>query len=68
MILVIAVGPSPDYLGFPGASEGKESACIAGAWGLILGLGQFPWRREWLPTLVFFPGEFYGQRTLADYI
>ena len=26
-----------------------------------------PWRREWLPTPVFWPGEFYGQRSLAGY-
>ena len=26
-----------------------------------------PLRREWLPTLVFLPGEFYGQRDLAGY-
>ena len=25
------------------------------------------WRREWQPTPVFLPGEFYGQRTLAGY-
>ena len=25
------------------------------------------WRREWLPTLVFLPGEFYGQKSLVDY-
>ena len=24
-----------------------------------------PWRREWLPTPVFLPGEFHGQRNLA---
>ena len=29
---------------------------------------EIPWRREWLPTLVFLPGEFYGQRSLAGYI
>ena len=23
--------------------------------------------REWLPTLVFLPGEFHGQRRLAGY-
>ena len=23
-------------------------------------------RREWLPTSVFFPGEFHGQRSLVD--
>ena len=32
--------------------------------GLIPGSGSFPWRREWLPTPVFFPGEFHGQRSL----
>ena len=26
-----------------------------------------PWRREWLPTPVFLPGEFHGQRSLAGY-
>ena len=32
-------------------------------------LGQEdPWRREWLPTLVFLPGEFHGWRRLAGYI
>ena len=25
------------------------------------------WRREWLPTPVFLPGEFHGQRNLAGY-
>ena len=25
------------------------------------------WRREWLLTLVFLPGELYGQRNLAGY-
>ena len=26
-----------------------------------------PWRREWLPTPVFLPGEFHGQRSLVGY-
>ena len=26
-----------------------------------------PWRREWLPTPVFLPGESHGQRILAGY-
>ena len=30
-------------------------------------LWKTPWRREWLPTPVFFPGEFHGKRSLADY-
>ena len=34
----------------------------------VLSLGQkFPWRRKWLPTPVFLPGEFHGQRILAGY-
>ena len=28
---------------------------------------NIPWRREWLPTLVFLPGKFHGQRSLAGY-
>jgi len=26
-----------------------------------------PWRREWQPTPVFWPGEFNGQRSLVAY-
>ena len=25
------------------------------------------WRKEWLPTPIFLPGEFHGQRSLAGY-
>ena len=32
----------PLYGGFPGGSDGKESACSAGDLGLILGLGRSP--------------------------
>ena len=53
-------------MGFPGGSDGKESACNVGAW--IQSLGQEdPLRRKWVPTPVFFPGEFHGQRSLAGY-
>ena len=27
----------------------------------------YPWRREWLPTPVFLPGEFHRQRSLEGY-
>ena len=30
-------------------------------------IGKIPWRREWLPTWVFFPGEFHGQQSLLGY-
>ena len=47
--------------GFPGGSDGKESACSTGDLGFIT------WRREWQLTPVFLPGEFHGQRSLAGY-
>jgi len=28
---------------------------------------KLPWRREWLPTPVFLPVEFHGQRRLVGY-
>ena len=28
---------------------------------------KIPWRREWLPTSVFLPREFHGQRSLVGY-
>ena len=28
---------------------------------------KMPWRRKWQCTLVFLPGEFHGQRSLAYY-
>ena len=40
-------------MGFPGGSDGKESACNARDPDLIPGLGRFPWRRGQLPTPVF---------------
>ena len=33
----------------------------------VLWVRKIPWRSKWLPTLVFLPGKFYGQRSLAGY-
>ena len=33
----------------------------------IPGLGRFPWRRKWLPTPVFLPGESHEQRNPVGY-
>ena len=30
-------------------------------------VGKIPWRKAWLPTPVFFPGEFHGQKSLTGY-
>ena len=50
-------------LGFPGGSDGKESACNAGGpW-----VEKIPWRREWRATPVFLPGESHGPRSLVGY-
>ena len=48
-------------------SEGKESACNVGDVVSVPGLGKTRWRREWLPTPVFFLGELHGWRILAGY-
>ena len=55
------------FTGFPGGSDGNESACNVGDPSLIPGSGRFPWRKAWQPTLVFSPGESYGQRSLVGY-
>ena len=55
--------------GFPGDTSGKEPACNAGEHdlGLTPGVRKISWRREWLPTLVFLPGESHGQRSLEGH-
>ena len=45
--------PTTVLLGFPGGSDSKESACNVGGLGSFPGLRRFPWRREQLPTPVF---------------
>ena len=35
--------------------------------GSIYGVGKIPWRRQWLPTPVFLPGESHRQRSLVGY-
>ena len=48
-------------MGFPCGSAGKESTCNVGDLGLIPGLGRSPGEgKGYLPTPVFWPGEFHG--------
>ena len=47
-------------LGFPCGSAGKESTCNVGGPGFDPWVGKIPWRRERLPTPVFWPGGFHG--------
>ena len=53
--------------GFPGGSDGKESACQWRRPEFNPWVEKIPWRREWQPTPVFVPGEFHGQTSLVGY-
>ena len=48
-------------------SDSKESACDAGVPGFNSWVRKIPWRRKWLLTPVYLPGEFHGQKSLAGY-
>ena len=52
-------------MGFPGGLDSKESVCNAGELDSVPVSGRFPWKREWLPTPVFLPGESHKQRSLG---
>ena len=53
-------------MGFPGGSDGKESACKVGdlhsCW-----VGKILWSRKWPLTPVFLSGESHRQRSLLGY-
>ena len=57
-------------LGLPRWHSGKESTwqcrrhkrCKLDPW-----VGKMPWSRKWLPSPVFSPGKFHGQKSLAHY-
>ena len=50
--------PTPVFLGFPGGSAGKESACKEGDLGLIPGLERPPGEGKGYPLQ--YSGEFHG--------
>ena len=54
-------------VGFPGGSDGRESACNAGTPRFDPWLGKIAWRRAWQPMPVFLPTESHGQRSLVGY-
>ena len=56
---LLGLSSVPGIVGFPGGSDGKS--------GLHPWITKITWRREWLPTPVFLPGEFHGQRSLTGY-
>ena len=58
----------PTGVGFPGGSDGKESACNAGDPSSIPGENPLKERRKWQPTPVFLPGKSQGQRSLVGHV
>ena len=54
------------FLDFPICSDSEESACQAGG-RVSIWVEKIPWRKEWLPIIVFLPGEFHQQRSLAGH-
>ena len=53
--------------GFPGGSDGEESVLQPRKPELDPWVGKIPWKRDWVPTLIFLPGEVHGWRSLPDY-
>ena len=64
--------PFPTYFHLPdqladislSREHGKGSHALHSLFSLLV---EDPWRRSWLPTLVFLPGESHGQRSLVGY-
>ena len=54
-------------MGFPGGSDGKESACNAGDLGSISGLGRSPGGEHGNPLQYSYLENLHGQRRLAGY-
>jgi len=65
LALSFLFGPTLTSLGFPGASDLKESASNVGDRARSLGQ-EIPWRRKWQPT-VFLAGKSLGQKSLGGY-
>ena len=57
--------PTPGFLGFPGGSDSKESACNVGDLGSTPGLGRSPGRGHGNPLQCSCLENPHGQRSLA---
>ena len=54
-------------LGLPWWLRGKEICLQCRRPGFNPWVGKIPWRRAWLPTPVYLPGEFHGWKSLTGY-
>ena len=61
--MILGIVPASKW-GFPGCSDGKESACSVGDLVSIPGLGIAPGEGNGYPLL---PRKSHGQRSLAGY-
>ena len=59
--------PLPVFLGFPGGSDGKESACNSGDLGSIPRSGRSPGGGHGNPLQYFYLENSHGQRSLVGY-
>ena len=57
----------PFFTCFAGGTSGKESACQSRKCRFDPWVWKIPWNRKWLPTPVFLPGKFHGQKSLVGY-
>ena len=68
--IILATGDESYVWGFSGGTSSEKPTCQSRIYrrrGLDPWVGKIPWRREWLPTLVFLPGEFHGPKSLVGY-
>ena len=54
-------------MGFPDGLDGKKICLQCGSLSFSPWVRKIPWRRKWLPTPEFLPGESHGQMCLAGY-
>ena len=59
--------PTPVFLGFPGGSDGEESACSVGDLGSISGLERSPGEGHGNPLQYSYLENPHGQRSLMGY-
>ena len=51
------------FMGIPLVAQRAKNHLQCRRLGFSLWLRKIPWRREWLPTPIFLPGESHGQRS-----
>ena len=65
LLITVGISPIPRSIRAPLVAQSvKNPPAMWETWVQFLGWDD-PWRREWLPTPVFWPGEFHGQRSLT---